>query len=366
MPSISPRQIGVALDMHGCPSRCRHCFVGGQGRPSERLGEADLRWVADQFKGYVRSGEDRPFVEKLTVASWTRKPDYCDDYERLAEVEAELNGGRPVRYELLSIWRLARDAKYARWAKSVGPGTCQVTFFGLEQTQDWFCRRGGAFGDSILATERLLDAGIKPRWQLFMTKRILPDLAGLMRLVDSMRLRERVATLGGEFDMFIHAPGLTGEGMNIADLSATLDDAALVPAELVESTKRHFRTDKIWTTEGEVVSRILCNPAGAGNIYEYPSSPAGLWFLVDGDFNVYPNMGGHCVPWWRLGNLKANGVGAIFNAFENDRIMPLKINRPEMLVELARHYGDPASRRLVNGVQEYWGEVYCEQTLGQS
>jgi len=361
MPTIQSRQLGIALDMHGCPNRCRHCFVGGEDGPNGRLAEADLRWVAADFRNYARPGEERPSFDTVRVMSSTREPDYSDDYQRLAEVEAELNGGQPARFDLLSIWRLARDEKYARWAKSIGPDTCQITFFGLEEAQDWFCRRRGAFHDSLLATARLLDVGMKPRWQLFMTKKILPGLAGLMGLVDQMRIRERVAALSGKFDMFIHPPCLVGEGMTLADLSVSLDDAKLVPAELVESTRKHFKTDKIWTTEGEVVNRILADPAAAQPIYEYPPQPVGLWFLIDSDFNVNPNMGGHCVPWWRLGNLKADGVRAILDNFENDRILPLSINRPEVLVQLARQYGDPTSRRLVNSIEEHWGERYCAE-----
>ncbi len=74
-------------------------------------------------------------IETLHVMASTREPDFSDDYERLAELEAELGCGKPTRWELLSIWRLARDPKYAQWAKQVGgvPDTCQISFFGLHK-----------------------------------------------------------------------------------------------------------------------------------------------------------------------------------------------------------------------------------------
>ncbi len=28
MPAVPREQIGVALDMFGCPNRCRHCWLG--------------------------------------------------------------------------------------------------------------------------------------------------------------------------------------------------------------------------------------------------------------------------------------------------------------------------------------------------
>ncbi len=152
MPPI-PRHICVAMDMHGCPNRCRHCYIGAL--PAGSLNEDDLRWAAGQFRRHVRPCQDRSSFEKLSVLSWVREPDYSDDYERLAALEAELSDAPSVRYELLSIWRLARDPKYAAWAKRVGPDTCQVTFFGLGQTQDWFYRRHGAFQDCVAAAGRL-------------------------------------------------------------------------------------------------------------------------------------------------------------------------------------------------------------------
>ena len=178
----------MALDMHGCPNRCRHCYLGCP--PNGNLTEADLRWAADQF---------RPLFDRMKVFSSFREPDFSDDYERLHDLCNELSDGGTLRFELLSIWRLARDPGYAQWAKKVGPDTCQISFFGLEEATDWFCRRKGAFRDCLAATERLLEVGMKPRWQFFLTKKILPDLDGLMRLIDQMRLRERVAELGGEF-----------------------------------------------------------------------------------------------------------------------------------------------------------------------
>ena len=48
---------------------------------------------------------------------------------------------------------------------------------------------------------------MKPRWQFFLTTRLLPELDSLLALIDTHQLRERVAALGGEF---LHAPARTG------------------------------------------------------------------------------------------------------------------------------------------------------------
>ena len=41
----------AALDMLGCPNRCRHCFVGW--RQNAKLVESDLRWVAEEFRPWA-------------------------------------------------------------------------------------------------------------------------------------------------------------------------------------------------------------------------------------------------------------------------------------------------------------------------
>ncbi len=341
--------------MHGCPNRCRHCWLGKA--TSKHMTEDDLRWAAAQFRSYVRKGEDRPFIHKLHVDSWFREPDYSDDYERLYDLEAEVSDGRPKRCELLSIWRLARDPRYAGWAKKVGPDTCQITFFGLEETNDWFHRRKGAFRDCVTATERLLDVGMKPRWQLFLTKKIIPDLGGLLELVDKMKLRERVAALGGEFVLFIHPPGLQGEGRKLAHLNATLEDTELIPEEIIESSRKHFKTDKLWTTEAEVVDRFM--QAGDESAQIWSSLPGGLYFIITTDWKVYSNMG-TLEPWWSLGNLKTESIQTIFENFENDGPLGYRVNCTVSKKELAQRFGDSTSQAVVNGVEDKWHAQYCE------
>jgi hypothetical protein len=160
MPSIATKKIGVALDMHGCPNRCRHCYLGfGTNRP---LSDADFRWTARQFREYLKHSSTA--IDSVNFSSDFREPDFSDGYRHLYELEKALSDEEPVRYELLSIWRLAHDKEYASWAKSVRPQTCQITFFGMEETTDWFYRRKGAFKDALTATERLLEVGMKPRW----------------------------------------------------------------------------------------------------------------------------------------------------------------------------------------------------------
>ncbi len=53
--------IGLAFDMHGCPNRCRHCWLDHQvvATPRRCMTEDDVRWVVGQFRAFRRPAEDR-------------------------------------------------------------------------------------------------------------------------------------------------------------------------------------------------------------------------------------------------------------------------------------------------------------------
>jgi len=360
MPPFRSREFAVCLDMAGCPNRCRHCYLGIL--LNKRLSEEALSEVARLFGAWRYPGETRPFPERLIVHSWFREPDFAPNYRELWALEQELSDpGAARRFELLSIWRLARDTDYARWAREIGTEACQISFFGLEAATDYFVRRRGAFRDSLLATERLLDAGIRPRWQLFLTERILPELEGLLALAREMRLEERSQALGQEFAIFIHAPDPSGEGFHLEHLRPTGDALATIPTYLAEKTMRHFNADSLpaclGRTEGELVAE-LANEQAANEYY-----PDVLAFLVTARLDVYANIE-ELLPWWKLGNLETDGLDAIMRRFEYDEVPGLQLNYHVPISELARRYGRPDSRMLygrgdlVERWMRLWGEEY--------
>jgi len=292
--------------------------------------------------------------------SWFYEPDFSDDYKRLYELENELSDVKPDRFELLSIWRLARDDEYAKWAKEVGPDTCQITFFGMEDTNDWFYRRRGAFQDNIVATERLLDAGMKPRWQIFLTKRIVPEIGQILKLIDQLRLRDRVRSLGEDFDFFIHLPDSDGEAINIEHLRPSLEDTRLIPQEMIDSSKRYLNKEELWYTEGELISGIVTGEDAFPYAYSYPKT---LCFYIKSNWDVFSNMGA-LEPWWRLGNLKTDSLQSIFDDFEGNRVLGLETIFTVSAKELAKRFGDPKSHLVFaskHDLLKLFVLRYCEQ-----
>ena len=118
----------IALDMLGCPNRCRHCFVGW--RPNSKLSKNDL---------------------VSTAEAW----ELCN----------KLSSKPPEHYELASVWRLARDEGYAPWLKSLDVKYVQLTLFGGEELTDYFTGRKGAYQDILKAIDVLLENVIAPRIQ---------------------------------------------------------------------------------------------------------------------------------------------------------------------------------------------------------
>jgi len=341
MPCFESRDISVLVDMAGCPNRCRHCWLGYP--PNKSLSEKIFRWVVQQFREWARPGEYEPFASPLTALTWYREPDFAPNYRELYDLEKEINGGTTPRFELLSIWRLARDESYVTWAYDIGTRICQISFFGMEKTTDYFYRRKGAFRDCITATQRLLSAGIAPRWQLFLTEPILPELGDLIRLVESMNLEEHVSRIGGEFCIFIHTPGPDGEAWNIEHLRPSVNIISQIPDYLVEKTKRHFGIttieEAIGYAENDLLPEILCDPK------PYSYMPDRLAFMVNSDLDVYSNIA-EPMPWWRLGNLGIDGISAIMRRFENDELPGMQANFHIPVSELAKMYGEKGSRKI--------------------
>ena len=354
MPSFRSREINVLMDMAGCPNRCRHCWLGCP--PNKRVSEETFRWVVQQFKEWVYPGEQEPFADPLTVMTWYREPDFAPNYRELHELEKELSGGKATRFELLSIWRLARDKSYAKWAYDAGDidkhlgtsadeGTksCQISFFGMEGTTDYFTRRSGAFRDNLIATKRLLKVGIKPRYQLFLTEPIVPELDDLLHLAASMKLEKRVSDIGGEFDIFIHPPAPAGEAWNIEHLIPNADVVSQIPTYLIEKTKAHFGASSIEKAigyaEDDLIPQLLDDPQ------PHASHPEHLAFMITPDLDVFSNIA-EPTPWWGLGNLKTDGVDGIMRRFESDDTPGMQAHFHIPVSELADVYGQRGSRKI--------------------
>jgi len=213
-------------------------------------------------------------------------------------------------------------------------------------------RRRGAFRDLFIATERLLAAGIRPRWQLIFTKALIPDLPGLIALTKELRLRQRCEALDGPFTFWMHSPSPDGAALGLEHLRPTEHDLERVPRAFLEQSEARIGSP-IGTPERVLLRSLRDETGPAVRSVSEASSGHPVSFYIAPGFDVYLTF----TPVWpayRLGNLKADGVAAILDAYEHDRTLGQQAMFHTPTSELARRYGRPYGRRLYDAGDLQW------------
>lgn len=337
--------LGVTIDMAGCPNRCRHCWLGN--KKNGHMSVKEFKDIAAQFKNW--RDENGVGIAEMSFFSWWREPDYRDDYRELLTLEQELSSpGRAERFELLSTWRLVRDPEYAKWAAMLPPKICQITFFGMEESTDWGMRRHGAFRDQLEATQRCQEVGITPRWQLFLTKRCLPELGDFFNLMKDY----------GITNFFIGGISPEGCGYEIESERVEKADLPLIPCEMTALSI--YGLNLLGKPECELLPELFCDHAPPNVNANIPS------LAVDADYNVYPNIA-EPAEWWRLGNLKTDGVDVVMMAYRDGTTPGMIANKSIPVSELAHRYGNPDSTKLydkedlLRRFMHQWGMDYTKK-----
>lgn len=324
MSNFNMSYLGVMVDMAGCPNRCRHCWLGN--KRNGHMSIEDFRNIAYQFKSW--RDEKGCGIREMSFSSWWREPDYRDDYRELWKAEQELSSaGRAQRFELLSTWRLARDAEYAKWAATLEPQICQITFFGMEENTDWGMRRKGAFCDQLEATRRCQSVGITPRWQLFLTKRCMSELDEFMKLMTDYEIT----------DFFIGGISPEGSGYEIEDERPEASDLKLIPDEMAALSSSGL--SYLGLSESDILAELLCDDTPPDISANFPC------VSVDADYNVYPNIA-EPAEWWCLGNLKTDGVDSVIKAYRDGTPPGMTANKTVSVSELAYRFGRQGSTKL--------------------
>ena len=339
---IQMESLSVMVDMAGCPNRCRHCWLGDQ--PNRRMEVDDFKYIAAQFRDWRDERGDG--IGKLGFFSWWREPDFRNDYRELWALEQALSDpAMSQRFELLSIWRLARDESYAAWAATLEPKACQITFFGMEANTDWGINRKGAYQDNLLAANRLIEAGIAPRFQLFLTKKCLGELDDFMRMMDELKLIERCERIGQPFEFFIGGMSPEGRGYDLEALRVEKSDLARIPREMIALSRDGI--DMLGQPECELCEELI-EEQGAPNMGANMKS-----ISINADLDVFPNIA-EPAEWWRLGNLKHDGVDVILKAYRDETTPGMRANRALPLSELTQKFGDKGSEKLYDK-----GDLIC-------
>lgn len=332
--------ITLCLDMQGCPNRCRHCWLGWQ--PNGNLPESALDEAAGAFA---------PFTDSLRVYDWYREPDFSDRYRERWEKCGALSDPAAQRphFELASVWRLARDGRYAPWLASLGVEAVQLTLFGGEEATDFYTGRKGAYRDILRAIHVLLENGVAPRIQVFVNKDNIGELPQVEALIDRLELEGRCREIGRRFACFVHQGSCDGENQRFYGAWVTAEDLERIPERLADYTLRHFGKGSLAEVFGpperELYAQLLDDGPTASYVEDRPV------FFIDRQFDVYPNLSAPS-PAWRLGNLRQDGAGAVLAAYAESRSPAQHTRLTVPARQLALAQGDPKSLRLF-GMDDY-------------
>jgi len=198
-------------------------------------------------------------------------------------------------------------------------------------------RRKGAFRDNLIATERLLTSGIAPRWQLFITKRCINDLDDFTRLIYDLDLHKRCEAISSKFEVFIGGMSPEGNGYELENERIDENDLSLIPHAMIDIC--HEGVNLLGQPEYVLLDSLMNNDAPPDMSANSPC------VSVNADFDVYPNIA-EPTEWWRLGNLKTDGVDAVIKAYRDETTPGMRANREMPVKDLAKKYGDINSKTL--------------------
>lgn len=343
------KSITIALDMFGCPNRCKHCWIGHS--PNGHLSTDDLRFVADQF---------RPFTNCLEVYDWYREPDYKENYRELWKLRNTLSNIHTAHFELVSVWRIVRDKEYVKWLSSLGLQTAQLTIFGGQEKTDFYTGRKNAYAEILEAIEILLQNEISPRLQVFINQDNLNELPMVSNLITQLDLENRCKAFGGKFACFLHQGSCDGENEKLYDIRITPDDLQQIPPTLMEYTYKYFCPKNIveifGETEQSLYNQFLQEHSTASYVNETPV------FYIDPSFNVYPNLTAPA-PSWLLGNLKTDGIQTVLENYTESKSLAQHTRLTIPLCQIVQAEGNDKSLKLFtkNDYIIYLLNKYCRK-----
>ena len=339
------KSIILAVDMYGCPNRCKHCWLGHM--PNRKMESGSDEWIVNYFK---------PYFEHISFYSWLREPDFCDDYQKRWLKDIELSVGiMPERYELASFWRIVRDSQYVKFLKEVGVKVVQLTFFGLEQFTDKYVGRTGAFQELLQATEILLANEIAPRWQAFIYEENKEELVELLRLSEQLKLSERCQAFGAEFKFFVHAGGCDGENRKQYEIWIQKNN---IPKELIPYYLNY---------ETLLSEKDCCEILKDDDTHNIHHNDEIITLFISNNYDVYFNFT-HMSNEWKIGNLKTAPPADIIHRIVEEDIPALNLARQVTIKDLVAMCGNTYSNKAfqLDDYKDYLLNRYLEDVYLQN
>ena len=337
------KPLTICIDMYGCPNRCKHCWLGKL--PNTAFPNGYDEFIVKLFKGYFKD---------ITFYSWLREPDYCNNYIERWDKDNKLSSIKPVRFELASFYRIVRDQAYVKWLKSVDTKKVQLTFFGLEETTDYFVGRKGAYKELIKASRILKENDIEPRWQIFIYETNKDEVVKLLETAKKMDIKE----------IIIHEGSCDGNNRNNYDIRINKNN-------IPEEVKPYYLDYPNILSEKECIEILKDDKS-----YYLPHNEKDIVIYITSDLNIYFNFTNPS-PAWKIGNIKDDDIDEIVRKIVEEDITALSLASTISIKELVKRYGNSNSDRvfsiddykmylLNNYIEEKYNAPKALETLAKS
>jgi len=282
------------------------------------------------------------------VFSHYREPDFADNYKELWTLETELSDRQTPHFELMSVWRAARDPDYVPWLKQLGVQKVQLTLFGGEAMTDKYTGRKGAYRDILSGIEQLKTHDIQPRIQAFVNQETIDE----MHLVD-----ELIRAYDIKF-AFAHQGSCMGASAKLYELWPTPETLERMPPLLTALSLKHWKAKSLRKIFGETEQALYQKLSRSKNTHSFVTDKP--YFDIDHNWDMYSNIGTPTAKWC-LGNLKRDGARAVVECYLNEASPAQAARRNIPLGEMVRACGDPDSQRLFDrgDYEAYVLESFC-------
>ncbi len=172
---------------------------------------------------------------------------------------------------------------------------------------------------------------------MFLNEENKGELQAFTKLIEDLKLEDRVKAIGKEFEVFVYLPAPYGEAFNLENIRPKANILDSIPTYLKEKTLKYFNSKDIKAILGyeekELLPKLLENN---DSLSEYPFI---LSFMITSDLEVYCNAG-EVVPWWSLGNLNYDSVEKIMDNYINNASLGLKLMYEVPISKLAKECGN--------------------------
>lgn len=331
----------LAVDMYGCPNRCKHCWIGHM--PNKRMDKDADVWIVNYFKR---------FFDNITYYSWLREPDFCNNFRERWNRDNEISvNSKPQRFELASFWQLVRDPDYVLFLKEVGVKKVQLTYFGMEEMTDKYVGRKGAFQELLKATDILIANQIAPRWQVFINEENKEQIIQLVDLADILQLEEKCASFGEIFECFVHCGSCDGENRKLYNIRIEKDH---IPEKIIPY---YLNYDKAMTEQD------CCKLLEEDTSHIVYHNNEEIVLNVSNSFDVYFNFT-HMTETWKIGNLKNTDPEEMVRRIVEEDIDALNAAKAITVKELVERYGNRYSKRtfFIEDYKSYLLNCYIEES----